>query len=68
MIDDAKARELLQKACDRIGGRSCWAFANDVDQSLVSKILNGTRAPTKDVMEKLGYFYAGKAWTKRKPK
>jgi DNA-binding phage protein len=45
---------LLRIEVEKAGGQTAWAKKHNIDRTIISKVLNGGRAPTKKIISALG--------------
>jgi hypothetical protein len=53
MLDDTDVVRLLCSEVERAGSQSAWARRERIDRTLLNRVLNGQRPPTKAIIEAL---------------
>ena len=53
VLDDKDVVRLLRSEVKRAGGQSAWARREGTDRTLLNRILNGQRPPTKEIIRAL---------------
>jgi DNA-binding phage protein len=53
ILDDKDIVRLLRSEVERAGGQSAWARREGIDRTLLNRILNGQRPPTKEIIRAL---------------
>jgi DNA-binding phage protein len=46
--------QLLRIEVEKAGGQTAWAKKHKIDRTVISRILNGARGPTKKIIRTLG--------------
>jgi DNA-binding phage protein len=53
MLDDKDVVRLLRSEVARAGGQSAWARRERIDRTLLNRVLNGQKPPSKEIIRAL---------------
>ena len=53
MLDDKDVVRLLRSEVEQAGGQSAWARRERIDRTLLNRVLNGHKPPSKEIIRAL---------------